>query len=278
MPPTYREADSLEDFDQREFSAPGYTHGPATKPVHWIGSGPGIIVIPEIPGLIPEVADAARRLAAAGFTCAVPSLFGTPGRAGSYSYVAQSFVKACVSKEFVAFARNTTSPVSEWLRALGHHVHQTCGGPGIGAIGMCLTGGFALGLLVEAPLVAGVLSQPSLPLPVPRARRELGLSVSDLQAAKARAADCTSPCILGLRFTADPLVPAARFARLREEFGDSFRGIEIDSSKGNAGGYARDAHSVTTLEYSDQPGTPTNDAWEQMITHFTERLLPSPTG
>lgn len=274
MPPTFqKDDDELADFQLEPFtSEPSATPGDATKPVYWIGDGPGVLLMPEIPGITPEVADFARRLATEGFTVAVPSLFGQPGRAGSTPRAGMELLRACVSREFTAFATGVTSPVTPWLRALAHHIHQRCGGPGIGAIGMCLTGGFVLGLAMEPSVLVPVLSQPSLPLPLGRKRRrDLGVSPSDLKAAQEHLTD--GQCAIGLRFTGDPMVPRHRFERLQAELGDGFIGVEIDSSGANSHGIARDAHSVLTMEFRDEPDHPTRQAYDLVVEHFRVRLI-----
>lgn len=261
--PTY---DTLADFTTGSFTYQG-----ETKPTYRKGSGPGVVIIHEIPGITPQVAAFARRVADAGFTSVMPVLFGTPGKPMTAGYAIGQMVRACISKEFYCFATKQSSPVAEWLRALCRQVHAECGGPGVGAIGMCLTGGFALALMVDPSVMAPVLSQPSLPFPMGQARKAaIGLSDQELAVVKARsAAGCT---VLGLRFTEDPAVPADRFATLRRELGDGFIGIEIDSSPGNPYGIPRGAHSVLTAHYDDTPGHPTRDAFEQVLAHFRERL------
>lgn len=272
MPDWIAEPDDLSDFTMDVHTGPeGSTPGDRSKSVYWIGEGPGVVVMPEMPGLTPDVARFARRVAEAGFTCAVPSLFGEPGRPGSNTYVARSMVKGCVSSEFVAFATGTTSPVTGWVRSLVAETHRRCGGSGVGVVGMCFTGGFVLGVLVEESAVVGVMSQPSLPLPVGGSRkRDLGIGDDDLAAVKARVL-ADDACVIGLRFTGDPLVPGERFERLRAEFGDAFIGVEIDSTKGNADGFPKDAHSVLTTEQRPAPN-PTADAYELVIDHFRRRL------
>jgi dienelactone hydrolase len=179
----------------------------------------------------------------------------------------------CVSREFTTFARGRTSPVVGWLRALGARAHEECGGPGIGAVGMCFTGGFALGMMVDERMLAPVLSQPSLPAPLGAAARSaLDLAADDLAAVKRRAAD--GVCVLGLRFTGDGASPPERFETLRRELGDAFIGVEIDSSKGNPFGNPANAHSVLTTHLIDEPGHPTREALDQVLAHFGRYLRP----
>jgi dienelactone hydrolase len=138
---------------------------------------------------------------------------------------------------------------------------------------MCLTGGFALAMMVDDVVLAPVLSQPSLPFPLGSARkRDLGLSDADLSRVKQRCED-EDICVLGLRFTGDQAAPADRFRRLKAELGDRFVAVEIDSSPGNPDGYRKAAHSVLTEDLKDEPGTATRDALDQVLTLFRERLL-----
>jgi dienelactone hydrolase len=188
-------------------------------------------------------------------------------------YVLRSIAPACVSKEFAAFARGRTAPITNWLRALAAHEFEVCGGKGVGAVGMCFTGGFALAMMVDDHLIAPVLSQPSLPIgPSARTRADVHLSPEDLARVKQRVAD-DGVCVLGLRFTGDKLSPGDRFETLRRELGDGFIGVEIDSSKGNPWGHRAAAHSVLTEDLDDHEGQPTHDALVQVLDFFRDRLL-----
>ncbi len=253
------------------FTHSTFTHDGEERLVYAAGTGPAVIVIHEMPGLHPGVIDFARRVVARGYHVRMPSLFGTPGKPFSGGYVVRSLVGGCVAREFATWALNRTSPITGWLRGLAADAHAACGGPGVGAVGMCFTGGFALGMMVDERLRAPVLSQPSLPFPVSRRRRQAtGVADADLAAVRARVAD--GACVLGLRFTEDPAVPAARFETLRRVLGDGFVAVEIDSSKGNPHGIPRRAHSVLTLDLVDEPGHPTRDALERVLAFFDERL------
>ena len=200
-------------------------------------------------------------------------MFGEDGRAPTVGYALGSTARACIAREFTVLAAGRTSPVIGWLRALAAHEHGRCGGPGVGAVGMCFTGGFALGMMVDDVVVAPVLSQPSLPFGVTKARRrDLGLSPGDLSRVQERAA---AGCpVLGLRFSGDRMSPPDRFDHLRELLGDAFVAVEIDSSKGNPHGHARMSHSVLTEHLDDRPGTPTRVALDQVLAFFTARLSP----
>ncbi|HSL59820.1 MAG TPA: dienelactone hydrolase family protein [Acidimicrobiales bacterium] len=262
-------SDLLAGVERTSLAAAGTTHG-----VLRLGSGPAVLVLPEMPGVTPAVLGFARRVADLGCTAVIPDLFGEVGRPPSPSYLAASFTRACASREFAALATGRTSPVAGWLRALARAEHARCGGPGVGVVGMCFTGGFALAAVVDAPVVAPVLSQPSLPIGLTRGqRRSLGLSADDLAAVRRRVAD-DDLCVMALRFTGDRMVPAERFARLREELGESFVAVEIDSSPGNPHDIPRMAHSVLTEHLVDEPGHPTRDALTQVLDLLRARLLP----
>jgi dienelactone hydrolase len=261
--------DDLADFAAETFTADG-----KERKVFRQGSGPAVIVISEIPGITPSVATFARRVVDAGFTAVMPHVFGEPGRAPSAAYALQSIGPACVSREFSAWALNRTSPITVWLRALARHEHERCGGPGVGVVGMCFTGGFALAMMVDDTVLAPVLSQPSLPFPISKKhKRDLGISEDDLARVKQRVRDEEDLCVLGLRFTGDRAVPADRFQRLRDELGDKFVAVDIDSSPGNPYGNPKMAHSVLTEHLVDEPGHPTREALDQVLDLFRTRLL-----
>ncbi len=198
-------------------------------------------------------------------------MFGTPGKPETIGYALSSMLRCCVSREFKVLAANESSPITDWLRALCRHAHAECGGPGVGAIGMCMTGNFALALMVDESVMAPVLSQPSLPSPFSAARREgLHLSPADLEVVKRRAAAGVG--VLAMRFTNDPLCRAERFERLRRELGSGVETIEIDSSPGNPHGFSKTAHSVVTRELVDKEGHPTRAALDRVLGFFRERL------
>ena len=266
-------SNALEGFQKSEFrSKANVTHD-----LYRIGSGPAVIVIHEMPGITPLVAAFGRKIADRGMTAVLPELFGTPGREVSIGYVLGTLAKVCVSREFNLLATNKTSPIVNYLRELAVHEHEMCGGPGIGAVGMCLTGGFALAMSVETSGIAPVLSQPSLPFPTnPECRRALGLSDADLAIVQRRTTD--DLCVMGLRFSGDTKSPAERFTRLREALGDKFMGVEIDSSPGNPWGYKKSAHSVLTEDYSDDDASPTRDALDRVLEFLTSRLDVVPSG
>jgi len=257
---------ALEGYTKDSFEAEG-----TRRDVYRTGSGPAVIVISEMPGITPQVAQFGRRVAAAGCTAVLPHLFGDPGRPISAGYALRSIGPACISREFSCFALKKTSPITSWLRRLAASEHERCGGPGVGVVGMCFTGGFALGMMVDDVVLAPVLSQPSLPFPMGKRRKaDIGISDGDLARVKERTAAGT--CLLGLRFSNDPFCFPERFETLRRELGDAFIAVEIDSAPGNPHGHPKNAHSVLTEHLVDEEGTPTRAALDQTITFFREKL------
>ena len=261
------EAD-LTGWTAEPFSAAGYTYDVYRK-----GAGPGVVLIPEMPGLHPGVLALGNHLVDNGFTVASPSLYGTPGKPSVRPGAVPVMIRGCVAKEFAAFATNAARPVAHYLRALARDLNERTPGRGVGVIGECWSGGFALAAAVDDSVLAPVLSQPSLPLGITaRHRADPGLSEAELQIVERRAAE-EGLCALGLRFSEDPLAPRARFATLKKRLGDAFEVIEIDSAKGNEHGFGRSAHSVLTLEVREFAGHPAYEARKRVVEFLTERLV-----
>ena len=127
---------TLEGFEMTPFTS----SSGRTRDVYRTGTGPAVIIIHEVPGITPLVAAFGRKVAERGMTAVLPSLLGTPGRPVTIPYALSSLARACVSKEFMLLALNKTSPIVDYLRELAAHEREAHGGPGVGAIGMCLHG------------------------------------------------------------------------------------------------------------------------------------------
>ncbi|MDD1477670.1 dienelactone hydrolase family protein [Arthrobacter sp. H16F315] len=257
------------------FTESTFSHGGIHHQVFRAGAGPAVVLIHEVPGIHPGVLDLARRLIESGFTVYLPSMFGRPGGKAGEGIV-KSIAKVCISREFAVLA-NRSSPATGWLRALAATAHQECGGPGVGAIGMCMTGSFALAMALEPAVLAPVMSQPALPAGL-TARRRAAVGLDDAELARVKDRTSQGLRLLGLRFSNDRACPAERFETMRREFGGSFEGIEIDSSPGNPLGIAQSAHCVLTVDLVDTPGHPTRAALDRTIEFISERLLPGRAG
>ena len=246
------ESAEIAGWQRGEFTAAGFTHTTYRK-----GSGPGVVIVHEIPGITPAVLRFAEEVVSAGFTVVMPLLVGEAGREPSQKYIMGSMSKICVSREFTTMAMKKTSPVIAFLRALARRLYEEVGGVGIGAVGMCFSGGFALGMMLDDFMVAPVLSQPSLPFAIGRGRSaDLNLSADDaVVIANRAAAGCQ---VLGLRFTGDKLV-GDRFTSLRTLLGDAFVAVEFPSS-------SKTDHSVLTEQRQEEGVT-------KVLSFLREKLL-----
>ena len=246
-----------------------FTDGPWTRNVYRKGHGPAVIVMHEMPNLHPLMVRFADGIVAAGMTVYLPSLFGRDGRVPSKPYLlGQMLMAVCVRREFNVWANGRSSPIVDWLRALARKAHGECGGRGVGAVGMCFTGGFALAMMTEPAVVAPVLSQPSLPLGK-KGRGMIDCSAAEIACAKARF-EAEDLSLMGLRFTSDKLVPDDRFAMLKQTFGDRFEAVELTDDDANTGAPI-DPHSVLTFHLIDEPGSVTKSVEETVIAFFKER-------
>jgi dienelactone hydrolase len=258
--------DPLDDFKVLPFSALG-----RERPVYRKGEGPAVIVMHEVPGISAEVARFARKVAAAGFTVFMPHLFGVVGRPTNELSRLRELAKLCISREWHVLAEDRSSPVADWLRALARHAYQEIGGRGVGAVGMCVTGNFALTMTLDRFVVAPVLAHPSFPLPVTR-RKAAALHVTPetLDNARRRIRE-EGLKVLGVRFTGDVLFcRSARFERLRSELSDGFEAIEVPGR--SAKPHAEPPHSVLTVGLVDKEGEPTREAVDRVIAFLHERL------
>src|SRR4029077_14399827 len=267
---TAPEAD-LTGWTASPFSAAGYTHDVYRK-----GEGPGVVLIPEMPGIHPGVLALGSHLVDNGFTVACPSLYGTPGAAAARPGMVPLTLRGCVAKEFAAFANTADRPIAHYLRALARVLNEKTPGKGVGVIGECWSGGVALAAAGGDSVLAPVVSQPSLPLGVTaKQKRDPGLSEAELKIVEQRAAN-EGLCALGLRFSEDPLSPGARFKTLKDRLGDAFEVIEINSKKGNEHGFGKMAHSVLTLELREVEGHPAYEARKRVVEFLKERLVYTP--
>ncbi|MCI3132269.1 dienelactone hydrolase family protein [Phenylobacterium aquaticum] len=261
--------DRLEDFEARLITLEG-----ATRTVHVAGAGPAVIVMTEMPGISPHVARFARWVRDAGFSVYMPSLFGRDGAVPDAEEGAAIFRRTCMSAEFRAFGAGVASPVTTWLRALARLAHAECGGPGVGAIGMCFTGNFALTMTLEPAVLAPVLAQPSLPLDDPGG---LDISAEDLATVRRRL-DREDLTVMGYRFAGDQICRAERFAALQAALGDRFIARELPDSAANPEPppffqkHVPYPHSVVTAHLIDEAGQPTLAARDEILGFFAQRL------
>jgi dienelactone hydrolase len=259
----------LDGFHEFAFAAGDITHR-----VFATGDGPPVIVMHELPGLSPAAIRFGRRLNAAGFTVYLPLLFGEPGQDDWRA----SYRMLCVSQEFARLAAGVSGPIVDWLRALANDVSARHGNAKIGVIGMCLTGAFAISLILERCVAAPVAAQPGVPFSaLYRAvglgrgpwMSQLNIADRDLHDA-ARRADSDGVSLLAARFEKDRICPAERLDRLAAVFGSRLIRHEL------AGGSAFDPpHATLTVEFEkapDNPSEPTHQFFSTVVSFLSSHL------
>jgi len=175
---------------------------------------------------------------------------------------------------FRAFAANESSPVTQWLMALSRLAHKECGGPGVGAIGMCFTGNFALTMMLEPAVLAPVVSQPSLPMNDPAG---IEMSSDDIKVVRERL-EREDLTVLAYRFKGDQFCKAQRFAAYSQALGDRFIGKELPDTAANTDvspffkEHVTSPHSVVTTHLIDEEGQPTISARDEILAFFAHRL------
>ena len=257
------QTDPLEDFERRNVTLQG-----KAKLVYVAGSGPAVVVMTEMPGISPHVARFARWVRDAGFTVYMPHLFGKDGAVPTVFTAITTIARACIGREFRAFSANASSPVTQWLRALAAQAHSECGGKGVGAIGMCFTGNFALSMMLEPAVLAPVMAQPSLPLNNPA-----GMAIDPVELAQVKARmEAEELTVLAYRFEGDSFCKAERFAAFAEALGDRFEQRVLPDEAANPRTPMKNPHSVVTLHLIDEAGQPTVQARDEILDFFKMRL------
>jgi hypothetical protein len=260
--------DSLSDFTRFEF-----THAGEQKCVYRRGEGPAVVVMHEVPGITTEVARFARKIVSAGMTVFMPRLFGRVGAKTNEAERLWQLGRVCISREFACLAENRASPITDWLRGLAKHAYDEVGGRGVGVVGMCVTGNFALTMTLDPWVIAPVLGHPSFPLPITRAKAAAVHATPGAMANARRRIDEEGLRFLGLRFHGDTLFcRPARFATLRRELGDGFEAIELPAESANPA--PEPPHSVLTIGLVDREGEPTRAAVDRVLGFLRERLMP----
>jgi len=261
--------DAITDFPRRLVDVDG-----VVKAVYVAGSGPAVVLMPEMPGIGPDVLRLARWVRDAGFTVSIPSLFGIDGAYPTAEGGAEVMRRACVSAEFRAFAGGGTSPVTVWLRGLARQAHTECGGPGVGAIGLCFTGNFAFTMMLEPAVIASVVNHPSLPLDDPA-----GLEIGDEDAHEIRERISRDGLkVLAYRFDDDRWCTGQRFAAYQALLGDAFDGRVLPGGSANTDpppffrDVVRSPHSVVTAHFVDEDGHPTVKARDEILAFLADRL------
>jgi hypothetical protein len=125
---------------------------------------------------------------------------------------------------------------------------------------MCLTGAFAIPLIIDPRVVAAVAAQPSVPLsPLflafgiksDRLSSQLNVSASEIAAARARL-DAGEAHLLAIRCRPDRVCPRAKIERLQSEFP---MGLEVReyAQAGERNCLGERPHATFTREYRIAP-------------------------
>ena len=245
----------IEDFAKKNC-----TYFGKTRAVYQRGTGPHVVILPEVPGLHKQVFALGDRLVNHGFQVHLLSLFGKDGEPFRYRDTPSCLLKACIRKEFAVFAQHRSSPITNWVRAYCSSLHEHTQ-KGIGLIGMCLTGNFALSMLAEPWMLAPILCQPSLPL-YPKDAVHVDPNIIKNSSQK----------VLAMRFSNDILCPRKRFTALQKDLGERIELLELDSSIGNQHKILPIAHSVLTKDFVDKEGHPTKEALKHTIYFLKQHI------
>ena len=247
----------MDSFSKRTFTAPLDGGKPLTHDIYEKGSGPVVVIIQEMPGIGQETLALADQFVANGFTVVLPHLFGALGRT---SLLTNTVRVLCMRREFRIFETGQTSPIVSWLRALCADTKTRHAVPGVGVIGMCLTGNFAISLMADDAVLGGVASQPSLPI---RDHNDLHMSEADIVAVR-EAIDHKGHA-LAYRFASDKLCTAEKFASYDKHFNAGTERVALKTLPGRG-------HSVLTIDFVDEKGHPTRDALDDILAYFKDRL------
>ncbi len=255
-------SEALPDYHRFEFTAPVDKRYGISHNVYHKGEGSPVVIIQELPGIGPETLQLADSLVESGHSVYLPHLFGPLGEVNLAGNLARVF---CMQKEFALFSANKTSPITIWLKALCAKVRSDLSAKGVGVIGMCLTGNFAISLIADDNVLAAVAAQPSMPL---HKQSGLHMSAEDVESIKL-ALDEKGP-MLAYRFEKDRLCTRKKFTALDETFNRNDAGKKCKRIK--CGEMPGSGHSVFTLDFVDKKGHPTYKALQEVKNYFNQAL------
>ncbi len=247
----------LEGFEQRPFSFTLTNGDTIQHDIYEKGTGPVIVILQELPGIYADTLKFADKMVAAGFRVVLPHLFGPLGKFAIGRNVARLF---CVRREINIFARNQSSPVVEWLKALCRDARERYDVSGVGVIGMCLSGNFAISLMADDSVLASVASQPSLPL---FSQKSLHMSDADIAAVSQRL-DSRGP-MLSFKFQGDKLCTQAKFDAIDSAFNGDKERIKLTQIPGNK-------HALLTAHFIEGENSPTQQVLTEVIAYFSDKL------
>jgi dienelactone hydrolase len=248
----------IADYDCAPFAASVTSGARISHDVYRRGSGAPVVIIQELPGIGPETLRLADEFVARGFAVVLPHLFGPLEKISTGGNLVRVF---CMRREFSLFEAHRASPIVDWLKALCREVKAQGPHKGVGVIGMCLTGNFAISLMGDDSVLAAVSSQPSMPL---MKADELHMSASDIGDIRQRI-DATAP-MHAYRFAGDPMCNAAKFRAIDAAFNNEGTTRIVTHTLPGKG------HSVLTLDFVDEQGHPTREALNEILAYFAAQL------
>ena len=251
----------ISRFQKSSFTAVGSTGHPITHDVYRRGAGAPIILIQELPGIGKETLRLADRFIDAGFEVVLPHLFGPLEKTSIAGNLARVF---CMRKEFALFTSNKSSPIIGWLKALCNNIRTSTGARGVGVIGMCLTGNFAISLIGDDSVLAAVSAQPAMPF-----HQQNALHMSNEDVANTKHGIDSSAAMHAFRFAGDKMSTADKFQCIHDTFNtDGSERVKLTTLPGKG-------HSVFTRDFVDEEGHPTRQALDSILTYFNTQLQPT---
>ena len=253
----------LDGYRKESFTAELNGGGEVSHDVYTKGEGPTVVIIQELPGIGQETLRLADLFIAKGYQVVLPHLFGPLGRTSTLGNLARVF---CMRREFHLFLKNGSSPIVGWLKALCQYQRDHSDHDGVAVIGMCLTGNFAMSLMADDAVLASVASQPAMPF---LAQGALHMSEDEKQATRDRLDHLEETTddkfktgyMMALRFEGDPLCKAAKFEAID-------RGLNRQKHRVRQRVLPGRGHSVLTLDFVDEKGHPTRQAFDEVVSYF----------
>jgi len=233
------------------------------RKVYHIGSGPPLLLMHELPGLSEDTFQLAKTYSK-HFTVYLPLLTGKVGdkKLGKLSLGLQSLRILCLNREIHLLKAKSSSPITLWLRDLCNHIRSQSDYNGVGVLGMCLTGNFAMTLMADDAVLGAVSAQPSLPA---RPHSALHMSDSDIKNTSNRLDDL-GHYMHAYRFKSDVICKAEKFSAIDKTFNTAERErvrikqLEVTAEDENL-------HSVLVYSFG-AGGDKTKQVYDETVEYF----------
>ena len=224
----------MQGFEKFPFEGPLLPSQSRSFDVYVKGQGKPILLLQELPGIDASTIALVDRLNLAGYRVYLPHFLGKIGK--NRPTMNGLYMVFCMRKEFNAFSQFKLSPIANWMRALCKNIRTMEKSSGVGVIGMCLTGNFAMALMADEAVIAGISCQPSLPH-----KKDVGLHMSPKETADARQGMKDKGGVLVMSYDQDVLCPLTRIKEIDSTFKPF---VQIKTFKG-------EGHSTLTSDGAD---------------------------